>query len=169
MTSGMHERPQGETRRRGIWWKSLIAAWLAVQAIAVLMLALGVDISDEFGYPALIGLWALVWAVWWRRSRADGKEHRGVWAPGALGVFQRVLVAFGAGILLIGNVVLILDNRGALERTEASAGVAAAAVAVIGVLSLVGGPNRGAVTPPGGPGPTGQELPKPVLCPRRLG
>ena len=135
----MSERPQGEARRKGIWWKSLIAAWLALQAVAAVMLALGVDIPDEVGFPALMVLWALVWTAWWRRSRGDGHEHGRLWGPGALGVMQQVLGSFCVAILLIGNVVLILDNTDGLERTKVSAGVVALGVAVIGVVSLVGG------------------------------
>jgi len=52
---------------------------------------------------------------------------------------QGVLVAFCVALLLIGNVVLILDTSGDLNRTDVSAGVIAAVVALIGLLSLVGG------------------------------
>ncbi len=135
----MQETPERDSRRRGHWWKSLIAAWLALQAVAVVMRALGVEIPDEFGFPALIVLWAVVWTIWRRRSRAEGRADNELLAPGALGVMQRVFVAFCVAILLIGNVVLILDNSGDLERTDVSSGVVGAVVTVIGVLSLVGG------------------------------
>ena len=52
---------------------------------------------------------------------------------------QGVFAAFCVAMLLIGNVVLILDTSGDLRRSDASVGVVAAGVAVIGVLSLAGG------------------------------
>ncbi len=135
----MQETPASEPRRKGLWWKSLIAAYLALQTVGVVMFALDVDLPDEFGFPALVVLWALVWTIWRSRSRREGRGHSRLWAPGALGVMQGVFATFCVAMLLIGNVVLILDTSGDLRRSDASVGVVAAGVAVIGVLSLAGG------------------------------
>ncbi len=129
--------PEREPTRKGVWWKSLVASWLILQGIAVVMFALGVDIPDELGFPALVVLWAALWVIWRRRSRADGPQ-RSLFAPGALGVMQRVFVPICVGIILIGYVVLILDTE-YLTRTDVPAGVIAVAVGVIGLVSLVGG------------------------------
>lgn len=136
--SGMHETAEREPRRKGLWWKSLIGAWLALQPVGLVAWAVGVDIPDELGFPALIVLWMLIWTNWWRRSRR-GQEGRRFLAPGALGVMQQVFLAVAAGILLIGNVVLILDNTADLKRTAVPAGVVAASVVAIGLLSFLGG------------------------------
>lgn len=129
--------PEREPTRKGVWWKSLVAAWLALQGIAVVVFALGVDIPDELGFPALVVLWAALWVIWRRRSRADAPQHS-LFAPGALGVMQRVFAPICVGIILVGYVVLILDTE-YLTRRDVSAGVVAVTVGAIGLVSLVGG------------------------------
>ncbi len=95
----MQETPAREPRPKGLWWKSLLAAWLALQAVAVVLFALGVDLPDEFGFPALVAVWALVWTIWRSGSRREGRGHSRLWAPGPLGVMQGVLAAFCVALL----------------------------------------------------------------------
>ena len=95
----------------------MISAWLNLQVVAVVMLALDVDVPEELGYPALIVLWAVVWTIWRRRLLQGGREQERLWATGALGTMQRVFAAICVAVLLIGNVVLVLDGSGAVERT----------------------------------------------------
>lgn len=135
----MDETAEAKPRRRGLWWKSLIAAWLALWAVGAVALALDVDIPDELGFPALILLWALIWVILARRTRGAGYDQRVLWAPGALGAMQQVCATFCVAILMIGIAVLILDTSGDLNRTGVSAGVVAVGVAVIGLVSVVGG------------------------------
>ena len=133
----MAEAPQQRPAGKGLWWKSLLLAWLGLQAVSAVSLALGVDVPEAAGFPALIFVWALIWLAWWRRSAAKDQEPR-LFGPGPLGVMQRFFAAIVVAILIIGEVVLILDTSGGLDRTDVPVGVVAAAVTLVGLFSLIG-------------------------------
>ena len=131
----MQESRDPSSRRRGLWWKSLLVAWLGLPAVAAVARALEVDLPEEAGYPALAVSWVSIWVIWRRWAAEDRREA----VPGALGVMQRMWAAFVIAVVLIGVVVLTLDASGALERTDSSAAVVALLVILTGSISLVGG------------------------------
>lgn len=120
---------------KGLWWKSFVAAWLGLRTLAVVLGAVDVRIPDELGFPLLAVTWALVWVIWRRWAGAHPRAR----ATGGMGVVQRVWAAYCLALLLIGVVVLTLDNSGALDRTSVSAEPVAGGITLIGILSLAAG------------------------------
>jgi hypothetical protein len=132
---GMQETPGLRSPPKGLWWKSLLAAWLGLRALAAVAAAVGVRIPDELGFPMLAVTWVLVWMIWRRWAAADDRAT----AAGAIGAMQRIWATYCVALVLIGVVVLTLDNNGALNRTGVSGELVASGVTLIGILSLVGG------------------------------
>lgn len=137
--TGEDQTREREPPPQGLWWKSLVMAWLGLQAVAAVAIALGVDVPAELGIPALVVVWAGAWAIWRRRSTMRGHERERLWSRGFLGLTQRVFVWFCVATVLMGIVVLILDSGGVLERSGVPAGAVAAGVATMGLVCLVGG------------------------------
>jgi hypothetical protein len=131
----MQEHPEPRSPPKGLWWKSLLASWLGLGGIGAVAGALGLRLPEELGFPALAVAWAMVWMIWRRRVVADDRPR----GAGAIGALQRIWAAFSVAVVSIGVVVLILHSEGGLNRTGVSAEVVAAGVALIGVVSLLGG------------------------------
>lgn len=131
----MQEHPEPRSPSKGLWWKSLLAAWLGVSGIGAVVGALGLHLPEDLGYPAVAIAWAAVWMIWRRRMATDDRAG----AIGLITALRRIWAAFCVAMLLIGVVVLILQSEGGLKRTDVSAQVVAVAVILIGILSLVGG------------------------------
>ena len=130
----MEGAPAPRSRPKGSWWKSLLVAWIGLRVVAAVGAAAGVRIPEEVGYSALAVVWALVWMLW-RRS-AEHDERR---AHGLVRTARRLVVTFCVAVVMIGVVVLTLDSDAQLERTGVAAEAVASGVALIGLLSVVGG------------------------------
>lgn len=133
--SAVQEHPEPRSRPRGLWWKALFAAWLGLSGIAAVAAALGLRLPAELGFPVLAVAWVLVWTIWRRRVLAG--DRAGV--TGVIGAIRRIWAAFCVAVVLIGVVILILHSEGGLKRTGISVDVVAVGLALIGILSLVGG------------------------------
>ncbi|MDP1804973.1 MAG: hypothetical protein Q8K72_07400, partial [Acidimicrobiales bacterium] len=133
--SPMQKHPQPRSPAKGLWWKALLAAWLGLSGIGAVAAALGRRLPGELGFPVLVIGWVTVWVIW-RRKVVTADRPRGT---GAIGALQRIWAAFCVAVFSIGVVVLILHNEAGLNRTGVSAEVVAGGVALIGVVSLVGG------------------------------
>jgi hypothetical protein len=131
----MEGHPEPRSLPKGLWWKSLLAAWLGISGIAAVAGALGLRLPEELGFPALAIAWVTVWMIWRRRVATD--DRAGV--IGVIAALRRIWAAFCVAMVLIGVVVLILQSEGGLKRTDISAQLVAVVVTLIGILSLVGG------------------------------
>ena len=129
----MQEHPEPRSPSKGLWWKSLLSAWLGVSGIGAVAGALG--LPEALGFPALAVAWAMVWMIWRRRMATD--DRAGV--IGVIAALRRIWAAFCVSMVLIGVIVLILQSEGGLKRTGVSAQLVGVGVTLIGVLSLVGG------------------------------
>ena len=134
----MQEHPESRSRPKCLWWKALFAAWLGLSGIAARRRRPRPPPAEELGFPVLAVTWVSVWTIWRRRVLAQ--DRAGV--TGVIGAIQRIWAAFCVAVVLIGVVVLILHTEEALKRTGTSADVVAVGVALIGILSLVGGRVR---------------------------
>ena len=131
----MQEHPEPRPPSKGLWWKSLFAAWLGVSGIGAVAGALGLGLPEELGFPALAVTWAMVWVIWRRRMATDDRAR----VTGLIAALRRIWAAFCVAMVLIGVVVLILQSEGGLKRTGVSAQPVAVGITLIGILSLVGG------------------------------
>ena len=128
----METAPAPRSQPRGLWWKSLLAAWIGLRILAAVAAAAGLRIPEEVGYPALAVVWAVTWMIW---RRSAGHDERG--ASGALTAARRLVTAFCIAVVMIGVVVLTLDPE--LERTGVPVGLVASGVTLIALASVVGG------------------------------
>ena len=135
MTRLMQEHPDPRPPPKGLWWKSLLAAWLGLSGIGAVAAALGLRLPEGLGFPALAVAWALVWTIWRRRVTPDDRPR----VTAAIRAIQRIWAAYCVAVVLIGVVVLILHSEGGLNRTGVSAKAIAVGVTLIGILSLVAG------------------------------
>lgn len=131
----MQEHPEPRPPSKGLWWKSLFAAWLGVSGIGAVAGAVGLGLPGELGLPALAVTWAMVWVIWRRRMATDDRAR----VTGLIAALRRIWAAFCVAMVLIGVVVLILQSEGGLKRTGVSAQLVAVGITLIGILSLVGG------------------------------
>lgn len=128
----MEAAPAPRSHPKGLWWKSLLAAWIGLRILAAVAAAAGVRLPEEVGYPALAVVWAVVWII---RRRSAGHEDRV--AAGALTAARRLVTAFCIAVVMIGVVVLALDAE--LGRSGVPAEVVAFGVTLIGIVSVAGG------------------------------
>lgn len=110
---------------RGIWWKSLLAAWVASQAIGAIAVVAGVEAPPAAGVPALVLLWAFLWFGWRRKVLSAAAAGRSM-----LQGMQRLTHAFAIAIALIGVLVVVLAADGLDFARLPQAPVAAVVVAV---------------------------------------
>jgi hypothetical protein len=123
---------------KGLWWKSLVLAWLLSRLIGVAVLAADVELSDAVGIAIFAAVWAATWLAWRRWSRSSAPTSLFAPRSSVLGMFQRTTAAFAA--TTVGCVPLVAAiEAGAIERTDVKAAPVAAAVTAVAVLSLLGG------------------------------
>jgi hypothetical protein len=119
---------------RGLWWKSLIVAWLVTRPLGLITAVTDWDPPDAVGLAVFAGAWAATWYLWRRRSeRGQPAGSSSVLRP-----MQRITGAFALAVLLFGNVVVALGADD-LKRTDVAIGPVVAAVVAAALVSLVGG------------------------------
>jgi NhaP-type Na+/H+ or K+/H+ antiporter len=67
----MQEHPEPGSSPKGLWWKTLLAAWFGLSGIGAVAAAVGVRLPEELGFPVLAVAWVLVWMIWRRRVVSD--------------------------------------------------------------------------------------------------
>lgn len=121
--------PDEEASPKGLWWKSLVLAWVLTRLFGVVFLVADVEPADWLGVPILAVAWAVTWTVWRRRARA---------APSTssfLHAMQRTTSAFAATVVFALPLVVVLDDG----RTDIPATPVTAAVAAVAVASVIAG------------------------------
>lgn len=118
-----------DTSVQGLWWKSLILAWVLTRLFGVVFLVADVEPADWLGVPILAVAWAATWTVWRRRARA---------APNTtsfLHVMQRTSSAFAATVVFALPLVVVLDDG----RTDVPATPVVVGVTAVALFSVVAG------------------------------
>ena len=125
---------------RGLWWKSLIGAWIVGRLLGYVLYALDVETSTAAGLVVLGVLWAAMWVglrVW---SKRRGRET--VLRDSYTGMLQQVALLFVLVVLAFGGLVVVVDaDRDRSRDGTALAGgeiAAAVGVAALGAICLLG-------------------------------
>lgn len=81
---------------RGIWWKSLIVAWLVTRPLGFVTAVTDWDPPDVLGLVLLAVAWAATWYLWRRRAGRGDAARKGT----LLSPMQRITGAFALAVLL---------------------------------------------------------------------
>ena len=117
-----------DTLVKGLWWKSLVVAWVLTRLFGVVFVVADVEPADWLGLPILAVAWAVTWAVWRRRAGTPSTSS-------FLHAMQRTTAAFAATVVFALPLVVVLDDG----RTDIPATPVTAAVAAVAVVSVVAG------------------------------
>jgi len=130
---------------RGLWWKSLLAAWIALQAVGYGFLLLDIEVPEAAGPIALGVGWLATWAGWRAWSRRWGVERSAVLDDPVLGGFRRLFVASLVAVGALGGVAVAIDQERSAGTGRDGSGMSgsstlllALAVAVLAAICLVG-------------------------------
>lgn len=120
---------------KGLWWKSLLVAWVVTRPLGLIALAADVEVPDAVGLPLVAVAWAVTWLVWRRRAIATSAGAHAE-PPTLMQLMQRTAGAFAVTALALGYIVVALDT-GDLDRTDVPVAPVALALIAVGLLSLL--------------------------------
>lgn len=125
------------SRTSGLWWKSLLLAWLLTRPVGPVTLVIDAEPPVAVGIGVLGLAWGLTWVAW---RTQDHRVRRWPFIAGGspLAALQRLVAAFIVAVLLLGNAVLALDADGGLGRRTVPPPRVAVVVTAVALASLLG-------------------------------